>query len=423
MGDLGGTRYIDTSRRYIVNVVLRNGTVVDGLGGEPIENGFVVIRDGRIAGVGSLAALDPTLSEDEQYEFIDVEGMLVMPGLINAHEHLDDRYSKGVYAEKAALPVAWKALRCARNGLLALQEGVTTVRDLGCKASMGLQMREAVAEGLVLGPRVVTCGEPISMTGGHGWQMQIEADGEDEVRKATRQLLKAGVDLIKLMASGGYIEQSKDQPWSLQLGEGEMRVAFEEAKKAGKKTTVHAHPPVAIRAAIAAGVDCIEHGALIDQETAELMAREGIFLVPTLAESWVMAERGLELGKSAWLVEECRRHLDARMKRYELAVEAGVRMAVGTDVAGSMAEEMELMHQGGLSAMEVLVAATRGGAELCDIADEVGTLEEDKLADVTVIDGNPLENMGDMRKVRLVFTGGEMHRPEDLAEAIGKHPL
>jgi len=224
------------------------------------------------------------------------------------------------------------------------------------------------------------------------------------------------------MASGGYIEQSKDQPWSPQLDEAEMRAAFVEAKKAGKKTTVHAHPPVAIKAAIAAGVDCIEHGGLMDRETAELMARKGIFLVPTLAESWVMAEQGLELGRPVWLVEASRKHM-GKSQTLKLAVQAGVKMAVGTDVAASMAKEMELMQEGGLGAMEVLVAATRNGAELCDILDETGTIEVGKSADVIVIDGNPLKDMRDMCKVDLVFKQGQMYHPADLAKATGTCPL
>ena len=402
--------------------VLKNGLLIDGSGRDPIPNAVVVIRGDKIEAVGTLAEFDQTAFESPDHEVIDVGGKVVMPGLINCHDHMDDRYGLGTYQEKAALPLDWKAFRGARNALLSLQEGTTTVRDLGCKQSMGLSMKKAIAQGLILGPRIVTCGEPISMTGGHGWEMNIEADGTNEVRKAARKLLKAGVDFIKVMGSGGYLEISKDQPWSLQLSEEEMRVAFEEAKKAGKKTTVHAHPPVAIKAAIAAGVDCIEHGGLMDRETAELMARKGIFLVPTLAESWVMAEQGLELGRPVWLVEASRKHM-GKSQTLKLAVQAGVKMAVGTDVAASMAKEMELMQEGGLGAMEVLVAATRNGAELCDILDETGTIEVGKSADVIVIDGNPLKDMRDMCKVDLVFKQGQMYHPADLAKATGTCPL
>jgi len=403
--------------------ILRGGILIDGSGQDPIPNAVVIIRENEIEAVGPPAGFDLTPFEGPDHEVIDVGGKAIMPGLINVHEHLDTHWGKGPYEVRAAQPVAWHILRATRNALLALQEGVTTVRDMSSKQGTNLTMRKAVAEGMIVGPRIVACGQAIAMTGGHGHLRAVEADGPDEVRKAARTLLKAGADFIKLMVSGGYIDPSKDQPWSPQLGEGEMRAAFDEAEKAGKKTTVHAHPPAAIKAAIAAGVDCIEHAALLDQETAELMAREGIYLVPTLGESWEIAYRGEELGRPAWLIESSKKHLDFRMETYELAVQAGVKMAVGTDVAGSMALEMALMQQGGLSAMEVLVAATRNGAEVCDLLDVTGTLEVGKSADVIVIDGNPLRNVGDISKVDLVFKEGKMYHPADLAKATGISPL
>jgi len=270
---------------------------------------------------------------------------------------------------------------------------------------------------------VVACGQPIAMTGGHGWELCIEADGEDEVRKAARQLLKRGADIIKIMASGGYVDPSKDLPTSPQMSEREMRAAFEEAEKAGKKTTVHAHPPAAIRASIAAGVGCIEHGALLDRKTAELMADKGVYLVPTLGESWEIAYRGKELGRPEWLIQKCLEHTTTMLDRFRPAVEVGVKMGVGTDVAGSMALEMELMHKGGMSTMDVIVAATRNGADLCDLADQTGTLEVGKLADVIVIDGNPLQNIQDVANVELVVKEGHLYRPAELASATGTWPL
>jgi len=225
------------------------------------------------------------------------------------------------------------------------------------------------------------------------------------------------------MASGGNVDPAKDRPWSSQMGESEMRVAFEEAAKAGKKTTVHAHPPAAIRAAIAAGTDCIEHGGLIDRETAELMAEKGVFLVPTLGEGWEIAHRGKELGRPEWLSNAYRKNHDARIGRFGVAVQEGVKIAVGTDVVGSMALEMELIHKGGLPAMDTIVAATRNGADLIGLADQTGTLEVGKLADVIVIDGNPLVDMRDVANVKLVFKEGAPYRPAELATAIGTWPL
>ncbi|MCZ7570347.1 MAG: amidohydrolase family protein [Ardenticatenaceae bacterium] len=402
-------------------IVLRGGRVIDGTGAPPIPDGIVVIEGSRIRAVG--AAGDFGESRFDGAELIDVGGRTVMPGLINCHQHLDARHGYGPYQVRAAQPLPYLVTRAVRNALLDLQEGVTTVRDMSSKAGSSLQVRQAIHDGLLIGARVVACGQAIAMTGGHGHARAIEADGEDAVRHAARRLLKAGADFIKCMASGGFISLGVDQPWSPQLSTEEMRAGFDEAHAASKLTTVHAHPPSAIRRAVAAGVDCIEHGALIDPPTAELLATRGIPLVPTLAESWVIAQRGEEFGRPRWLVELNRGKLDERMQRYGYAVAAGVKMAVGTDVIGTMAEEMQLMAEGGLTSMDVLTAATRNGAEVCGLLGETGTLEGGKWADVIVVDGNPLEDLRALERVHLVFKGGKRYHPDQLAAATGRNPL
>ena len=406
-----------------MNIVLKNGLLIDGTGREPVPNASLVIKEGRIKKVGALSPDELSHYESDDMRVIDLGGKTLMPGLINVHQHFDNRWGRGSYQERAQQPITWLLLRGVRNALLDLCEGVTTVRDLGSKRGTSLTIKKAIAEGMLVGPRVLTCGQPISMTGGHGWELCIEADGEDQVRKAARQLLKAGADVIKVMASGGNVDQTKDRPWSSQLSQSEIRVAFEEAAKAGKKTTAHAHPPAAIRAAIAAGTHCVEHGGLIDRETAELMAEKGIFLVPTLGEGWEIAHRGKELGRPEWLSQVYLKNHDARIARFGTAVEAGVKIAVGTDVAGSMALEMALIHRGGLGAMDTIVAATRNGAELCDLQDVTGTLEAGKYADVIVVDGNPAENIKDVANVELVVKEGTLYRPAELRSAVGVWPL
>jgi imidazolonepropionase-like amidohydrolase len=405
-----------------MDVVLKNSLLIDGNGGEPVPNGSLVMREGKIEAVGALTADELSGFEEQGLEVFDLDGKVLMPGLINVHQHFENRWGTGSYQKRAHEPITWLLLRGARNALLDLQEGVTTVRELGSKQGTSLTIKKAIAEGMLVGPRVVACGQPIAMTGGHGWELCIEADGEDEVRKAARQLLKRGADVIKVMASGGHVDPSKDLPTSPQLSVGEMRAAFEEAKKAGKKTAAHAHPPAAIRAAIAAGVDTIEHGGHLDRGAAELIAENDVYLIPTLGEGWEIAHRGKRLGRPEWLIESCRGRLDTRMATFRLAVEAGAKLAVGTDVAGSMALEMELIQKGGKSAMEVIVAATKNGAIVCDLADQTGTLEVGKLADVIVIDGNPLVDMKDMTKVELVFKEGKLYSPAELAAGTGVWP-
>jgi imidazolonepropionase-like amidohydrolase len=235
--------------------------------------------------------------------------------------------------------------------------------------------------------------------------------------------LKNGADFIKLMGSGGYIHPSGDQPWAPQFTLEEMRAAFEEAHKAGKKTTVHAHPAAAVIQAIDAGVDCIEHGILMNDTARALMAERQIFLVPTIAELAVIAERGTDFGRPAWMKEVYQEALTRHMENVRAAAKHGVKMAVGTDVIGTQAEEMELMAEAGLSNMEVLVAATKHGAEVCGLVDELGTLEPGKLADVIVVDGDPLARISDIANVELVIKGGTVRETSLLGDAVGRYPL
>lgn len=403
-------------------IVLKGGTLIDGTGAALLPRAVIILEGERIGKIGkegdfgsSLAALG---------EVIDVTGKTVMPGLINGHEHLENRWGTGTFQQRAAQDTRYLTLRAARNCLAALQEGITTVRDMGGKGMTGLVIKQAVQDGMILGPRIFTCAQPISMTGGHAHEICYVADGVDEVRKATRILIRSGADLIKLMASGGFVAHGQDQPWSAQYSPAEMKAAFDEAKKTGRPTAVHAHPPQAIQWSIEAGVDCIEHGGLIDQASAELMVKKGIYLCSTLGESFIMAERGLELGRPAWLVEVSKGpHLEERLQRMDIPIKAGVKIGAGTDVLGDMYTEMMLLMKAGMPAMRVIETVTRINAEILQKADELGTLTSGKLADVIVVDGDPLKDIQAMRKVSLVFKGGKLYRPEILAQATGKLPL
>ena len=153
--------------------------------------------------------------EQREHEVIDVTGKTVLPGLLNVHEHLELRRALGAWQEKIAQPTSWAMMRAVRNALLCLQEGVTTIRDLGSRRGLNIGLKRGIEEGMIIGPRMVTCGQSISMTGGHGWEVSVEVDSPAEARKAAREQLKAGADLIKALASGGYISRTQDQPWSV----------------------------------------------------------------------------------------------------------------------------------------------------------------------------------------------------------------
>lgn len=397
--------------------IFKGATVIDGTGAAP-RTADVVVEGERIAFVGSPAEIANAAHEGATV--IDLGGKYLTPGLMNHHEHLDNRRQSNTFQFRAGLPPVILALRGVKNALLSLFEGVTTIRDLGGKGATGIDVRNAINEGQFPGPRVFACGQPIAITGGHAWQICRVANGADEVRQAAREQLRAGADFVKLMASGGFVTQGTDLATSPQYSVAEIRAAVEEAHDAEKPTTVHAHPPVAIRRAIEAGIDCIEHAALLDRPTADLMAKSGTFLVPTLSESWIMGYRGTKIGRPQWLIDSCLEHLPQRIACYRNAVEAGVKMAVGTDVIGEMVEEMSLMAAGGLSNMQVLQAATRNGAELVRMADDLGTIEVGKLADMVVVSSDPIADLTAFRQIELTVKGGHVYDLRALVAQLGE---
>ncbi|HBY99363.1 MAG TPA: amidohydrolase family protein [Chloroflexi bacterium] len=401
-----------------MNALLMKGvTIIDGTGAPPLPDAFLRVEGGRISAVGRMS----DLREDQGGEdVLALEGRTVLPGLINAHEHLTFRRYHGTFQD---VVMGWSDARLMLHGaascLASLSEGITTVRDIGGKGLSNILLKEAVADGSLIGPRILADGSPIAMTGGHGWQICREVDSPDEARLAARELLLAGADFIKCMASGGFVAHGQDQPGSQQLTTEEMRAAFDEAHRIGRRTTVHAHPPTAIRAAIEAGVDCVEHGGLLDDATAELMAAKGVYLVPTLSALRITAEKGAQMGRPAWLVEVSQKRAPAQIATFQKAVRAGVKIVTGVDSIGEMVREMELLMEGGLSPMDTIVAATSRAAQCLDIADSVGSIEVGKCADLIVVAGNPLTNIRALDNIEWVLKDGKRYRPDDLRAMIG----
>ncbi len=400
--------------------ILCGGILIDGTGADPVPNAALAFQDGRITTVGTVADFGESGFHDA--EVFDVQNKTVMPGLINCHQHLDQRHGWYPLPVRAAQPQAYSVARAVRNCLLDLQEGVTTVRYIDYKYVNSVPLRKAIQDGMILGPRIVACGPPVTMTGGHAWYICIEADGADAVRRVVRRLIKEGVDVVKLIARGGY-PRKENQPWLPQFTAEEMQAAFQETHKAGKLTTINAHSPQGIRMAVEAGVDCIEHGGRLDPPSAEMLARKGIWLVPTLGENWMTAFHGEELRLPQAQIDKCREGLDEQMRIFGYAVAAGVKMPVGTNMWPPFAKEMELMVEGGMSRRDVIVSATHYGAQVCGLGDQTGTLQVGKWADAIVLDGNPLQDLSAMSRIRMVFKDGMLYRPEELAAGTGRYPM
>ncbi len=387
-------------------VAFRADRLFDGRSEKPLEDGVVVVDGETIAYAGPRSG-SPRVSET-----VDLGDATLLPGLIDAHVHLV--WSAGplphelVRQESRGVTM----LRCAGNVARHLRAGVTTIRDVGSTDGMAIDVRSAIEKGVLRGPRVVAAGRAVAMTGGHAHYLGREADGVDGVRLAVREELKAGADCIKVMASGG-VYGHREEVGNPQLSVEEMRVAVDEAHKAGRKVTAHAYSSQAIANALDAGVDCLEHGSFLEPDAADRMLRSGVFLVPTLSVYRAMFETAAELGTPEYIVRKTERVSQASRAALRTALEAGIRLAAGTDCGapghphGQLAREVELMVEYGASPAQALRAASAGGADLLELGDEVGTLEPGKRADVVAVAENPLREVGALRAVRLVLLGGE----------------
>ena len=383
----------------------RAARVFDGVSEHAIEDGAVLVEDGRIASVGSVADLPAGA------EITDLGDATILPGLIDAHVHLVWSASAEPHEVVERESRALTALRCANNAALHLRAGVTTVRDVGATDGLSIDVARAVGLGVLRGPRVIAAGRAIAMTGGHGWFLGREADGAEAVRHAVRSELKAGATCIKLMASGGVYGHA-EEPGSPQLTVEELRVAVEEAHKAGRRVAAHAYSIEAIGNALDAGVDSIEHGSFMDRDTAGRMRESGTYLVPTMSVYRAMSEGGPELGAPEYIRRKTAEVLEASREAFRLALEAGVPVAAGTDCGapghphGTLPEELMLMVESGASPIQALRFGTSAAADLLGLGDEVGSLEPGKRADLLAVDGDPTSEILALRGVRMVLRDG-----------------
>jgi imidazolonepropionase-like amidohydrolase len=400
-----------------MTIVLHGATVLAGANLEPIDDSVVIIEKDRIEAVGRRSDFGE-LPNGEKTIVQDVTGMWVMPGIINCHEHITFKRYQGAFQELEHRPTSWFVGHGIGACMVSLREGVTTVRDVGAPRDLNIHIRDLVKTGEVIGPRIVASGTPLSITGGHGFEIGLEVDGVEQCRKAARQQLKAGADWLKVMASGGFVAQGSDLPHHPQLGVEELRVIADEAHRVDRKVTAHCHPPNAIRMCLEAGIDCIEHAALIDKPTADLMAERGTYLVPTLSALGVTARRGAAMGRPQWLVDISAAHAQQLVDAFSIAYDAGVPIAAGCDSIGEMALELELMVQGGMTPSEALQAATSVAASLLGLED-VGSIVAGNVADLIVLTDDPTKDVAATRAIETVFAGGRRLHRETLMTVAG----
>ena len=387
--------------------ILTGALLLDGTGGPAVSGRAVVVEQGRITAVVGAA-------EAPSGATVRLDGLTLLPGLINMHVHL----CFGGEADPAAAllrePYAMTVINATLRARQTVEAGVTTVRDLGGRDYAELSVRDAIRRGLIPGPRVLCAGRGVCMTGGHGWNLiGREADGPDDVRKAVREQLKAGADVIKIFATGGVMTAGVE-PNAAQLTLDEVRAAIEEASRAGRRTAAHAMGSDGIANCLDGGITTIEHGVFLTENLCTRMARDGVALVPTLIAPAAIAAGGVAAGIPEYAVRKSLAVADRHLEGFRMALRAGVPIAAGTDAGtpcnphGSLVPELALMVEGGMTPGAAIRAATAAAAGALGLEHETGGVAPGLAADLLAVDGNPGERIEALDEVRFVMAQGRI---------------
>jgi imidazolonepropionase-like amidohydrolase len=399
-------------------VVIRAGHVLDVKSGKMLSDQAIVIEGDNIVGVGPASA---TPAADATT--INLPNATVLPGLIDAHTHLTFNPSFGY--ETLGISIPREALIGAHNARVTLEAGFTTVRNVGARGYTDVALRDAINAGDVPGPRMLVSGPALSITGGHCDNDLLPyeyhatsdgvADGIENVQHKTREIIKYGADLIKVCATGGVLSKG-DDPNASQYTLEEMKAIVADAHRLGRKVAAHAHGAQGVIWASEAGVDSVEHGHLMNDAAIATLKKNGTYLVPTL----YLIDWQRENAAKANLPDYTRRKMqivsEAAKTNAKKAIEAGVKIGLGTDAAvyphGLNAHELAVYVSLGMTSLQAIQTATINDADLLGWSDKIGTLEAGKWADIIAVDGDPLQDVTTLQHVKFVMKGGAVVKNE-----------
>jgi imidazolonepropionase-like amidohydrolase len=410
----------DTTRFTVISAA----RVLDGSGRPPLEAAAVLIENDHIVRIG--ATSEVSLPEGASARSIDYGDATILPGLVDAHTHLvapgDGTPGDDVAREADDILL----LQAARNARIVLSAGVTTVRENGAKNRTAFSLREAIRRGIAVGPQMVICGRPITMTGGHMWYFGGEADGVDGVRVAVRRLLKEGGDYIKIVATGGTTRTSDPNRASYTLPE--LQAITDEAHRQGRLTASHCTSTQGVEQCLDAGVDMIIHSMFVEpdgtyrfrQDLVDRMVEADVWINPTLYVMKVAVDRQMDRrahdGQTTAVdfthLERSKRILDHHVEAVNRMMRAGARIAAGSDSPwgwygpGEFVEEIGMLAETGLPSHKAIVAATADAADSIGVGAKAGRLGPGRVADIVVFRGNPLRDVRALRDVVAVYQGG-----------------
>lgn len=411
-------------------LIIKNGNLIDGTGAKPVRNSVILVENARITAVGREGEVE--VPKKAKKTEVDASKMTVMPGLIDSHLHFMGLKTDRLLEEDFVRPHQLALIKSVYDAIDLLEAGFTTVKDCG---GFGIYLKRAIAEGTTRGPRIISSGYVLSQTAGHGdthyvpieWVdarvtkrgMALLCDGVYECIKAARYALREGADFIKICTSGGVMSMI-DRPEHTQFTLEEVKAIVEEARHVGKFVTAHCQGTEAMKNSIIAGVKTIDHAFYPDEEVIEMAKkRKDLIFVPTLSINWRIITEGEKAGYPPWAVAKGKEAWATAVKNIAKLYRARLTIASATDFAGSPllkmgtnAMELELLIKHcGFKPMDAIVAATQNGAKACGLEKETGTITKGKLADMIVVDGDPLKDIKVLQKkdkIKMVVKEGKI---------------